>query len=214
MIAWLKGVIRAREEGDVVVDVHGVGYAVSLPTRDAEALPLGEEAELLIHTVVREDALQLFGFRTLAARELFLALTSVPGVGPKGAMAMLAELDPTTVARAIHDGDVKALTRAKGVGKRTAELIVVKLRERMPPSLLQQAIGTEPAARAASPSAPDPIRADVESALSHLGYRPADAAAAVDAALDAKGDDSKDFDRLLRSALALLRRDAGAGGKR
>ncbi len=213
MIAWLKGVVRAHEEDRVVLDVHGVGWAVTVSAADRDALAVGETAELLIHMVVREDAMQLYGFRTAAARELFLALTSVPGVGPKGAMALLADAAPELVARAIHDEDVRTLTRAKGIGKRTAELIVVKLRERLPGALLAASpAASEPAGTARSTA--DPTLGDVESALGHLGYRPADARAAIAAAIEAGA--SVDFDRLLRSALALLRRDAakGAGGGR
>lgn len=212
MIAWLRGVVRDRGEESVVLDVHGVGWLVTVSRADAAALPDGEPAELLIHMVVREDAMQLYGFRTAAARELFVALTSVPGVGPKGAMALLGDSAPELVARAIHDEDVRTLTKAKGVGKRTAELIVVKLRERLPTSLLDA-----PSSAAAPATGPaQRVQADVESALVHLGYRPADARAAVTAVLADGVDPSVDFDRLLRSALALLRRDAskaGGGGR-
>jgi holliday junction DNA helicase RuvA len=209
MIAWLRGIVRESGDDTVVLDVHGVGWSVAVSELDRAALTIGQAAELMIHMVVREDAMLLYGFRAAAARELFVALVSVPGVGPKGALALMSDAAPAVVARAIHDEDIKTLIRAKGIGKRTAELIVVRLRERLPTSLLVDSAVT---ALAKTPKVAG-ASADVESALINLGYRPVDARSAVDAAIEAAGDEAAaaDFDRLLRESLALLRRATGRG---
>jgi Holliday junction DNA helicase RuvA len=199
MIAWLRGVVREHDDEAVVLEVHGVGWLVYVTALDRAALAPGATAELLIHQVVREDAMLLYGFRTRQGRELFLALLSVPSVGPKGAMALLSELTPTALAHAIHQQDVRTLTRAKGIGKRGAELIVVRLRERLPPALAAEALAPAPA-----PSRHAPALADLESALTNLGYRPADARAAAQDAVE-RGGEGAGFDALLRLALAALR---------
>lgn len=198
MIAWLRGRCQTVAEDHVIVDVQGVGYLVQISGRDAAELNAGEEAELQIFTVVREDSFSLYGFRTLAAREMFRTILSISGVGPKGALALLAALSPAEIARAIHDDQPKPLTVAKGIGKRTAELIVVRLRERLPPELLSGAMESSPASH--SPWT-KPMR-DAKSALVNLGFR---AALAERAVMDA-AQSSDDFEQLLRSSLTALRR--------
>ena len=201
MIAWLRGTCRFIEEDHAVLDVGGVGYHVAMTQRDLQDLGVGEVVELLVHTVVREDALNLYGFRTRAGREMFRTILSISGVGPRGAMSLLSTLSPAEIARAIHDDQPKPLTRAKGIGKRTAELIVVRLRERIPVELLNEAIElpAEPAPLEDSPQ----IR-KARAALASLGYRPSAADAALARAVEDVG--SGDLDALLRSALRLLRR--------
>jgi holliday junction DNA helicase RuvA len=205
MIAWLKGRCHVLAADHVVVDVHGVGYHVFLPGTDASGLQAGEEIELQIHTVVREESFSLYGFRTLAAREMFRTILSISGVGPKGALALLSSLQPGEIARAIHDDQPKVLTVAKGIGKRTAELIVVRLRERLPTDLLSGAM-----AHAVVPiDAYSKAMRDAKSALVNLGFRAALADKAVRDAAATTGDGtdcSDDFDHLLRSALSMLRR--------
>lgn len=201
MIAWLSGICRAVSDDHVVLDVHGVGYMVSMPAADLAALAVGEPTEIMVHTIVREDAIALFGFRTRAGREMFRSILSVSGVGPRGALALLSTLNPSEIARAIHDDEPKALTRAKGIGKRTAELIVVRLRERLPLDLLHEAIDASQTS-GSLPKTPQVEQA--RAALISLGYRPHTAEAALaDAAADVP---SGDLDALLRSALRLLRR--------
>lgn len=208
MIGMLRGVVAGREEGGVLLDVHGVGWLVACAARDLDAMVEGESRTLLIHTIVREDAIALYGFLNAPAKELFVALLTVSGLGPKGAMALLSELEPAALARAIQDGDVRALCRAKGVGKRTAELIVVNLRERIPASYAVASLGAP--ARAVAPKTS--VASDVASALTNLGFRAADADAAIAAALAERGDASDAFDLLLRLSLARLRRD-GKGAR-
>ena len=201
MIAWLRGRCQSITADHVVVDVAGVGYLVQVSSRDAETWRLGEPLEMLVHTVVREDAISLYGFATAAARELFVSLVSVPGVGPKGALALLSELAPRDIAMAIHNEQLRELTRAKGIGKRTAEVIVVRLRERLPPELL---VGGSSAGLEEVPAATSAGQRDALSALVNLGYRAASATEAIEAAL--AGGASDELSALVRSALALLRR--------
>ncbi len=210
MIAMLRGRVFAVVDDGVIVDVQGVGYAVQLTSRDVAALSLGQEVELRIYTVVREDALALFGFTTPEALQLFTALISVTGVGPKLGLALLHEHEPAILARALHDGDVQALCRAKGVGKRIAEVLVVQLREKIPPALMRLPTATS---GTTAPSAPPAIR-DALSALSNLGYRPGEAHAAIEAVLAERPEASANFDGLLRSALGRLRRDGAGASKR
>lgn len=197
MIAWLKGTCREVQDDHVVLDVQGVGYEVFLSERDLASVRLGDVLEASIHMAVREDALQLFGFLTSAGRELFRALTSVSGVGPKGAMALLSALEPGELAGAITASDVKALTSAKGIGKRLAETIVVKLHDRLPAVVV-------PTATARPVLAHDAATADVASALVNLGYKSAQAEAAL--AEVRKAQPAATFQELLRLTLAALRR--------
>ncbi len=199
MIAYLRGICQAIEDDAVVVDVRGVGYLVSVSERDRSQHQLGGDAELLVHTEVREDAIALYGFVTAADRDMFRALIGVPGVGPKAAMALISALEPGPLAAAIQGEKLSELTKAKGIGKRTAETIVVKLRDRLPASASLQ-----PATGAAKVPLGSPLLADLLSALINLGYRPqaAETAAAQALADPANGH----FDAALRASLALLRR--------
>ena len=200
MIGFLRGICHSIEDDHALVDVQGVGYRVFAGERDLAALRPGQGAELLIHTEVREDAFLLYGFTDRPGREMFRALLSVSGVGPKAAMALLSALTPQDIARAVHDDKVSVLTRAKGIGKRTAETIVVKLRDRLPPELLT---GSAPTTSVTPLSAGDLPR-DVLSALGNLGYKPAVAELAV--AQAQKDMPDADFQQLMRAALAHLRR--------
>ena len=197
MIAWLKGTCREVGDDHVVLDVHGVGYEVFLSERDLSTVRAGDTVEASIHMAVREDALQLFGFLTAAGRELFRALTSVSGVGPKGALALLSALEPGQLAAAIAGKDLRALTSAKGIGKRLAETIVVKLHDRVPAVALPHA-----SARVTLPA--DSATHDVLSALVNLGYKPAQADAVL--AEVRHQQPAATFQELLRLALAAMRR--------
>ncbi len=204
MIAWLHGTCRDVAEDHVVLDVRGVGYEVFLAGRDLARVDVGSELSVHIHTAVREDAFLLYGFLERASRDLFRLLTSVSGVGPKGGLALLGTLEPAEVAQAIHDGQPAPLTRAKGIGKRTAELLIVRLRDRLPTALLGGALPPD-----ATPVATGPRSlgaADAVSALTHLGYRQQTAEQTVDQ-LVAEGAATDDLGALITSALAALRKD-------
>ncbi len=199
MIAWLSGITRWQGGDHLVLDVHGVGYQVFVHERDAERAQLNEPMVLHVRMTVREDALTLYGFCNAADRDVYDALTAVPGVGPKAAMALLSTWTPGQLASAIHRQNAADLTKAKGVGKKLADLILLKLKDKLPVALEDIAV------IAARPRASDdPAAAEVLSALQNLGYRPNVAQEAVTQARALQP--AANFDALLRVALASLRR--------
>lgn len=134
MIALVRGEVAVRRPDHVVVDVHGVGWLLSVSAHTLKQVPaVGREITLLTHMVVREDAMALYGFATEEERELFLLLLGVQSVGPKMALAVLSGGSPRELVATLAAGDVKRLTAVPGIGKRTAERIVVELREKVVP---------------------------------------------------------------------------------
>ena len=132
MIASLRGTVLSRRPGDVVIESGGVGYRLSVSAETLRAVPdPGAEATLLSHLVLRDDAIQLFGFASEAERELFLMLVGVQGVGPKVALAVLSGGTPRELLNAIATGDSARFQAVPGIGKRTAERIIVELREKV-----------------------------------------------------------------------------------
>ena len=168
MIGRVQGKILEKNSHQVVVDVQGLGYEVEIPLTTFFHLgESGSEVMLYTHLVVREDAHLLFGFSTVSERELFRALIKVNGVGPKLAVAILSGVDVKAFSRCIQNNDVKALTALPGVGKKTAERLIIEMRDRLP----ALADGFLPSAQ----RAPDVV-ADAEAALIGLGYKPQEAA--------------------------------------
>jgi holliday junction DNA helicase RuvA len=168
MIARLRGRLLSLTPELAVVDVQGVGYAVALPVTtyyELQRLPAGAEVSLFVHTHVREDALALYGFWSERERDLFERLITVSGVGPRLARAILSGLPAEELLRALAAGDVARLTRIPGVGKKTAERLVLELREK----------AAALAATAAATVAVEPGDEDLLVALVNLGYRRADA---------------------------------------
>src|SRR5215210_400553 len=132
MIAHLSGTLLAKHATSVIVEVGGVGYEVTIPVTTFYDLgDLGESVRLQIYTHVREEALQLFGFKTLRERELFQMLISVSGIGPKSAVAMLSGMSADEIITAIRTNNLARLTSIPGVGKKTAERLVLDLRDKM-----------------------------------------------------------------------------------
>jgi Holliday junction DNA helicase RuvA len=131
MIAYLRGVVREAAGSEVVLDVQGVGYSVFCTARLLGLLTAGEEVEITVHTDVREDSIQLYGFADLLEKRVFSLLTTVKGVGSKSASEIVSRIDVRELLRAIAGGDVGALQRIKGIGKKTAERIVVELKDRV-----------------------------------------------------------------------------------
>ena len=200
MIGYLRGRLRAREAGRLLLDVNGVGYVVDSPLSTFLDLPAdGAEVELLVNTQVREDSIALYGFRTAAEREIFERLIGVSGVGPRTALAALSALGPQTLAEAIRDGDARRLSSVPGIGKKTAERIIIDLRDR---------IGTLPPGGEARPrKASAGVEDDVLSALVNLGYPEKAASRAIADAVKGKGATTAPvFDQLLRASLAGLSR--------
>jgi len=189
MIGRLRGVLAARTAAGVVVDVAGVGYEVALTPRDAAALPpVGEEVVVHTHLHVREDAMALYGFAAEEGRDLFRDLIGTSGVGPKLALAILATMTPDQLRLSLATEDVDSLTAVPGIGKRSAQKLILDLRGRLalPDGDLISAGGSA---------------AEVRGALEGLGYAPAEIRRALDG-LDA-GQESAD---LLRAALQRLGR--------
>jgi Holliday junction DNA helicase RuvA len=198
VIALLRGLVASREEDHIVVDVQGVGYRVAMPGPTIRELSGGEEVTLHIHTHVREDAIQLFGFANTAQREVFLALTKVKGIGPKLGMAVLGHASTADLVDAVSSGDVKRLTHIPGLGKKTAERILVELQGTLGDLI---PAGAMPGKRAPGASA---LLNDVASALGNLGFK----GAQIDAALDqvrSAPDAPTDFDGLFREVMKHLR---------
>ena len=199
MIAHLRGRILEKHPNRIVIDVNGVGYDVFVPLSTFYGLgDAGGDVALRIHTHVREDALLLYGFSTLLELDLFERLISISGIGPKLALAVLSGIEPSELIRALERADVSRLTAIPGVGKKTAERMVVELKDRLP--------HVKPDASAIDGGAPVPsvLRDDVLSALMNLGYHRPLAEKAVDAAVKATPDGS--FERALKQALRELAR--------
>ena len=145
MIASLSGTVGARRPDHVVIECGGVGYRLNVSAQTLAAVPpVGKEARLLSHLVVRDDGLHLYGFVDEVERELFLKLITVAGVGPKMALAVLSGSSASELARAIAIGDAKRFQVVPGVGKKTAERIVMELREKIPDGLAASANGNPP----------------------------------------------------------------------
>ena len=208
MIGRLRGEVLECTPGEVLLDVAGVGYRVRVPlsTYYVVAARPDRHAALLIHTHVREDTLALFGFATAAEREAFERLLGISGVGPRVALAVLSGIDTAELDRAVQDGDRARLERIPGIGRKTAERILLELRgretrARRPRGDLD---AESPRSERGADAAAD-LREDAISALVNLGYSPDAASKAVDAARTEAGDGAE-LQVVLRRALQRLLR--------
>jgi len=193
VIGRLVGRLASKATDHVIVDVAGVGYLVQIPLSTFYELPEAESpASLWIHTYVREDALSLYGFLTERERSLFLMLIGVAGIGPRVALTVLSGIPPAELVEALQNSDVRRLMAVPGVGKKTAERMVLELAEKA------SKFGGEPGAVRAAAVSPD----DVLSALVNLGYRKGDAERAVDAI--GRAGAPADFGDYLKLALKKL----------
>ena len=198
MIAFLRGRVLDKQPNRITVDVQGVGYEVHVPL--STYYDVGEEGgeiALRVHTHVREESIQLYGFLTTLEQQLFERLIGISGIGPKLAIAVLSGIDSAELVGAVQRGDVVRLTSVPGIGRKTAERIVLELKDR-----LAQLVIPAGAVAAASPA--DRLRADLLSALQNLGYHRPLAEKAVDAAL--RGALDATFETALRGALRELMR--------
>lgn len=221
MIGKISGILDYRADDHVLIDVRGVGYLVFCSDRTLARMPgVGEAVSLYTDLVVREDLLQLYGFPTVFEKEWHRMLMTVQGVGAKVSLAILGALGTEGVARAIALGDVAAFRAAKGIGPKTAQRVVIELKDKAP-SLMAMA-GRVPAEAVASVEVIEPVvevprpkraaaapvrgnaaaQAEALSALTNLGYAPGEAASAVAEA--AGGDPEADTSALIRLSLKLL----------
>jgi len=195
MIEWLSGVLRFKAPQHIVVNVQGVGYGMDVPQSTHDRLPaVGEPVELHIYHYVREDQLSLYGFLTVEERDLFEIFIGTSGVGPKTSLGILSAVAIGDFARAIVDNNLAVLTRIPGVGRKTAERLVVELRDKLKKYLLElEAAGGPVAPRSAQVE-------DAIAALMQLGTKPAVAAGAVTKAARALGEKATS-EELVREAL-------------
>lgn len=203
MIARLKGVVESVDEGSAVIDVNGVGYLVSASSRTLRDLVVGQPATVLVETIVREDAIALYGFLDTAERDWFRILTTVQGVGARVGLSILSTLSPDEIARAIAAGDKASLSRPAGVGPKLAARLATELKDKA------AAFGVAPApsraTAAASPAAPGSINEDAVSALVNLGYRRVEAFGAVARVTQRLGEGAQ-LDAVIRAGLQELAR--------
>jgi len=172
MIGRLRGIILEKQAPDLVLDVQGVGYEVAAPMSTFIHLPaINEEVSLFTHLVVREDAQLLYGFSTTRERLLFRSLLKVNGVGAKLALTILSGSDVDDFSRSVQEGDAISLTRLPGVGKKTAERLIIEMRDRLKD--ISGAMGLKPVVSAAAKLAG--AKDEAAEALVSLGYKPAEA---------------------------------------
>ena len=206
MIAHLSGTLLSKQPNSVIVDVGGVGYELIIPVSTFYELEdTGTNTQLRVYTHVREEALQLYGFKTARERELFLQIISVTGIGPKIAITLLSGMNANEIIASIRTNNLGRLTSIPGVGRKTAERLVVELRDKIT-ALSSPALEEEFAAEGGQRqgSSPDAMRDDALSALLNLGYQKTSAEKAIKAAIDEGGDLSVEL--ILRRGLRSLSR--------
>jgi Holliday junction DNA helicase RuvA len=183
VIAQISGRLAQKLPGEVIVDVGGVGYQVFIPLNVFYRLPeVGQEISLQVHTHVREDALQLFGFHDLAEKQVFLLLMAVSGIGPRLALNILSGMPADELSRAIRDSDQLKLVSIPGVGRKLAERMIVELKDKF-------ATLAPPSAESLEPQTASQLMQDAVSALINLGYKKPEAEKTVREVLK-RGDDS------------------------
>ncbi len=201
MIAYLAGKLLEKGANSVIVDVGGIGYEVSIPLSTFYELgDVGSEVFLRVYTHVREDALQLFGFKSVRERELFLNLIGVSGIGPKMAITALSGMSADEIIAAIRTNNLVRLNSIPGVGKKTAERIVIELRDKI--AKLSAVAGEELRAEDTANASGDSIYDDSLSALVNLGYQRAAAEKALKQAMQEGTEIS--VQKLLRRSLQIL----------
>lgn len=203
MIARLTGTIDALERDRAIVDVAGVGYLVRASSRTLSAFAAGDRATLLVETIVREDAIDLYAFATAAERDWFRLLTTVQGVGAKVALSLLSALSAPELARAIATGDRSMITRADGVGPKLANRLASELKDKV--SALGVAMPVATGTGSPTPAQAGGAAEDAISALVNLGYRRPEAVAAVERAAARLGDGAR-AEALIAGALKELAR--------
>jgi Holliday junction DNA helicase RuvA len=205
MIAHLSGTLLSKQPNSVILDVAGVGYEVNIPVSTFYDLDEeGSSVKLRIYTHVREDTLQLFGFKTARERELFLKVISVSGIGPQLGIKLLSGMSADEMIASIRTNNLAKLTLIPGIGRKTAERLVMELRDRvatLSSTELEDELGARTESGESIPTE-DSMRADVLSALLNLGYQRSAAEKAVSSAVDEGGEISVEL--ILRRSLKKL----------
>jgi Holliday junction DNA helicase RuvA len=197
MIAFLRGRLHSKSPNRAIVECGGVGYDITISVATFTLLPPeGAEARLHIYTHVREDQIALFGFAEPAEKRLFEKLLTISGIGPKLAVTVLSGIDAMRLVTAIRAGDHATLTRIPGIGKKTAERVVLELKDKLD----DMAVATSSTASSMGPAGDDAL-----SALINLGYPRPIAQRAIEAAIAKQPDAAKDFEVLFRAAIAAIR---------
>lgn len=196
MISSVRGTVLSVGLDHAVVEVGGVGLAVQAAPATLATLRVGEQAQLHTSLVVREDSLTLYGFSDAQARELFVLLQTVSGIGPRLALAAIAVLEPETLRSAIADGNISVLTQVPGIGRKGAERLSLELRDKI------GNVGTAEIAGSAAPTANSAVRSEVIEALISLGFPAKQAEQAVDGVLANNGHCDKSA--VLRAALSSI----------
>lgn len=205
MIGKLKGKVDAVGEGHTIVDVNGVGYEVRCSARTLRGLDVGQDVSLTIDTHVREDAIQLFGFKSEVERSWFRTLQNVQGVGSKVALSVLGTLSPQDLANAIALGNFGAVEQTPGVGKKLAQRIVLELKDKAPGLAVGSLGGVDLKGGSSGVPVQTNAAAEAISALVNLGYQPQQAAAAIAVAMAELGE-ATDTAKLIRRGLKELAR--------
>jgi Holliday junction DNA helicase RuvA len=198
MIGYLRGTLLSKEPTHALIEAGGVGYQVFIPLNAFYSLgDKGSQAELHIHTHLRDDAIELYGFPTPGERSLFRRLIAISGIGPKSALAVIGATGPADLLNAIDEGDYARLIQIPGIGRKTAERLVLELRDKL--TELRAALDVETATL--SPVAA--LKFDLISALVNLGYRRKEAERAAEDAVKGAVEDAE-FSDVLKSALSIL----------
>ena len=196
MIGYLRGSIVGKKTDRIILDVQGVGYEVIIPSSAYSKIPENGSVTFHIHTHVREDSFQLFGFLTSAQKELFQMLLTVSGVGPKVAMTVVSETSPSELSQIVLTNNLQRLTSIQGIGKKTAERLILELKEKIQ-KLSSVVVASD------MPLEPDQFR-DLVSALSNLGYKQMEIDRAL-SYLKPKMNVQTKFEDLLKQSLQFLR---------
>lgn len=186
MIGYLSGTVLAKNEKEIILNVNGVGYKIACPLPTLLTCEINSQKDFLIHTRVREDAISLFGFKTEIDLEIFEKLLDVSGIGPRSALAMLSVHSPSSIADAVEKGDSALLSHTPGIGKRSAEKIIIELKGKL--SHLQNNEGNE-------------NTNEVRLALEALGYSPRE----INEAMNKLSTDKKSTSDLIKEALTKLK---------
>ncbi|MCB1665305.1 MAG: Holliday junction branch migration protein RuvA [Pseudomonadales bacterium] len=201
MIGRVRGILTDKQAPDILVDVHGVCYELQVPMSTVYQLPgLGENVVLHTHLVVREDAHLLFGFYSLQERQMFRSLIKVSGVGPKMALAILSGMAVDEFVRTVRINDIAGLTRMPGVGRKTAERLIVEMKDRLAEWGGDIALAEDGAPSAGGGATEQQLSQEAETALIALGYKPAEATRMIAQVLKANPELTRS-EELIRQAL-------------